>query len=273
MQVGNNPSSAMLKELAQAKDEAVRTAETGEGGNPNGQIDELPPEAPEVEASASSAEGEEAPAKEASAASEGESGDDGGEEEPIRIGGHTFKNQREAFAWAEQQERERELAEAHAAGIRETLEATRQPTQPDPEPEDDFEQRFYSNPKETLREVQARARDEAVSTIKKEMERERLWNNFLQENPDIRRKDAERVLQENWETIGRMTDLAKAQKALATKVRAEYEEIVSLTKPRTQLSDRKQTVSAGGNSPRAGVTPRKEEAPLDFASQLRANKR
>lgn len=273
MTIANNPSSAMLRELRQAKEDAVLTAATGEGGNPDGQIDELPAQASEDAPSEATPEIQAAASEETPTETQGAAASAREEEEPVRIGGHTFKNQAEAFAWAEQQERERELAEAHAAGIRETLEATRAPAQPDPEPEDDFEQRFYSNPKETLKEVQIRARDEAVQTIKQEMQRERLWDAFLQEYPDIRRKDAERILNENWETIGRMTDLAKAQKVLATKVRAEYEEITNLTKPRTALADRKQTVATGGGTPQRSVTPKNNDAPLDFASQLRANKR
>lgn len=269
MQHENNPNSAMLKELKQAKEEAINTAATGEGGNPDGQAEELPPETPEVPESEETTEGKEETSEEAPLAAKGES-DLEETDGPIRIGGQTFKTQKEAFAYAEQVERDRELTEAHAAGIREALEATRQPVQPDPEPEDDFEQRFYSNPKETLKEIQVKARDEAVAVMKAETQREALWNQFLTEYPDVRRKDAERILNEHWNTIGKMTDLKVAMKTLATKVRSEYEEIISLTRPRTVLSDKKQVVSPSGSAPKSGVTPKKEEAPLAFAAQMRA---
>lgn len=257
--------SDMLKELAQAKEEAKHTAATGEGGNPNGEEIKFTESSPSVEEGAQAPEAQEAATEEAPAAAEGESVT----EEPIRINGKVFTSQREAFAYAEEIAREKELTDAHAAGIREALEATRAPVQPEPEPEDDFEQRFYSNPKEALREVQSKARDEAVAIIKAETQREKIWNDFLNENPDIRRKDAERILQENWDTFGRMTDLKKAQAALAQRVRAEYEEIVTLAKPRVALGDKKQVQSPSGGQPK-GVTLKKEEKPLDFASQMRA---
>jgi hypothetical protein len=246
------------------KEEARHTAATGEGGNPNGQAEELPPGAPEVTASAQAPEGQTQTAKEAPEAPQG----DTTTEEPVRINGQVFKNSQEAFAWAEQMAREKELTDAHATGVREALEATRGPAQPEAEPEDDFEQRFYSNPKEALKEVQSRARDEAVAIIKQEQTREKIWNDFLGEHPDIRRKDAERILQENWDVIGKITDLKKGQAILAQKVRAEYDEIIQSAKPRTQLSDKKQVLSPSGGQPK-GVTPKLPEKPLGMAAQMR----
>lgn len=255
----NNPNSAMLREVAQAKEEAQASAR---GDTPAEQ--ELTEETPAHAQGEAAPEPTEEAAPETPAAPEGDSGD-----EPIRINGRTFPNQAEAFAYAEEIAREKELTDAHAAGIREALEATRTPVAPPPE-EDDFEQRFYANPKETLKGLKEEAKREALQVIQQEQQRERLWNDFLSAHPDIRRKDAERVLQENWDTIGKMTDLGKAQKVLATKVRAEYEEIANLMKPRTELSSKKQVVSASGNAPARGVTPKKEERPLDFASQMKA---
>jgi hypothetical protein len=259
----NNPESAMLKELREAKEAAVRTAATGEGGNPNGQAEELTTETSELEASPQATEAQTETSEEAPQAASGET------EEPIRINGQTFTSQREAFAYAEQLAREKELTDAHAQGIREALEATRQPAQSQPEPEDNFEERFYSNPKEELKNLKAQATAEAVQIIKQEQQREKIWNDFLNENPDIRRKDAERVLAENWDVIGKLTDLKQGQKVLAQKVRAEYEEIVNFSKPRTVLADKKQVQSPSGGAPK-GVTPKKEDRPLDFISQHRA---
>jgi len=269
----NNPNSDMLKELRQAKEEAKLTAATGEGGNPNGQADELPQGSSPLQASEETAvNGEETP-QEAPAEAERESAPDAGgesEEGPIRIGDQTFKTSKEAIAYAERLEREKLLTEAHAAGVREALEATRQPVQPEPEPEDNFEERFYANPKETLKEIQARARDEAIQAIRAENQREKMWGEFLEQYPDIRRKDAERVLQENWDSIGKMTNVPEAMKVLARKVRSEYEEIIERTKPRTVLADKKQVVSAGGGAPKSVTPQKKDDRPLDFASQIRA---
>lgn len=262
--IENNPNSAMMREVGRLN--AERKGELTESD------EELPQGSSQVE------ESEETPVVEAGAAEETSEEAEGvaaqSESEPIRIGDQIFTSEKEAFAYAAKLEQDRLLAEAHSAGIREALEATRAAQAPaqTEEPEDDFEQRFYANPKEALKAVQAQARDEAVNLIRQEQQREKLWADFLTENPDIRRKDAERVLNENWETIGRLTDYDKAKKILAQRVRAEYEEIASYAKPRTTLASKPQAVSPSGGAPR-GVTPKgKEEKVLSFSEQLRQAK-
>ena len=55
-----------------------------------------------------------------------------------------------------------------------------------------------------------------------------------------------------------MTDVSLAMKKLAQKVRAEYEEIRDLAKPRTELKRKENPgVSPSGGS-RSGVTPQKK---------------
>jgi len=267
----NNPQSDTLKELAQAKEEARQAARSG--GNHSDEAEELPAGSSPLEASAETTEDEEETPEEASEEAEGESGggapagDD--DEGPVRIAGREFKSTKEAIAYAEEIEHNRLLTEAHAAGIREALEATRGPAQPDPEPEDDFEQRFYSDPKKTFKEVEERAVQKALGMLQADQKREKIWAEFLEENPDIRRKDAERILQENWDTIGKMTDFVRAQKTLALKVRAEYEEIRGLGKPRTELQAKKQTQSPGGGRPSSVTQTKKEERPLSMVEQMR----
>lgn len=268
----NNPNSDMLKELARAKDE-MKASVRGEASE---QTEELPSGSSPIEAREETSVEEETPSEETSAetAEGGESASetlqaaasDDDDEGPIRIGGREFKNSREAIAYAEELEREKLVTEAHAAGVREALEAARPVQQP--EPEDDFESRFYANPKETLKSLKEEAKREALAAIQAESARERAWSDFLTEYPDIRRKDAERVLAENAATIGRMTDLEKAKKEIARVVRAEYEEIRNLTKPRVELSAKKQVSSPSGARP--GVTPQKrDERPLSFAEQMK----
>ena len=262
----NNPNAETFKQLA-----AMKAEKRGEKVD---EAEELPQGTSAVEASASSAEGEEASTEETPVASEGESvgeeaGEPAAEEEPIRIAGREFKSQKEAFEWAEDQERQRLLTEAHTAGVREALEATRAPV-PAAEPEDDFETKFYSNPKEALAQVRAKATEDAVNIMKADVQREKLWNDFLSEYPDVRRQDAERILAENMHTIGKIVDLGVAKKQLAQKVRAEYQEIINLHKPRTVLSAKSQAVSPSGGRP-SGVTPaKKEEKILSLAEQMRS---
>lgn len=260
----NTPNSAMMKEVGRvhAEKKGLKT-----------ETEELPAGSSPVTASAETPVGEEETPEETSAPAEGDAAPGGGEpaveEEPIRINGQTFKTQAEAFAYAEQIAREKELTDAHAQGVREALEASRQPTQPAAEPEDDFEQRFYTDPKGTLKQVQQKARDEAVALIRQEQQKEKLWSEFLQENPDIRRVDAERILTENMDTIGRLTDFSAAKKQLAQKVRSYYDEIIEIRKPRTVMENKRPALSpSGGGSP--GVTPQKKaETPLSMTQQLR----
>jgi len=261
--------SEMLKEVAELKQAAIHTAQTGEGGNPDGQADELPKGTSPLQAREETSVGEEAPREEAS-----EGGTESGEAQraapakKIKIGSREFDNESDAYAYAEELDRKVEGAELYNQGIRDAIAAQSQ-NQPQVEVEDNFEEEFYANPKETLKKVQAQARDEALSIIRAEANKEKLWTQFINENPDIRRKDAERILTENWETIGKMTDLGRAMKVLAQKTRAEYEEIRSLNLPRTELTNKRTaTVSSGGS---ARVTPqKKDDTPLDFVSQMKA---
>jgi len=264
--------SAMMREVAE-----VKAAAKSRVAGVKVEDEELPQGSSKVTQSASSAESTEETSEETSGKAEGESSEvDGvteGSSEPdeaVTLDGKTFKNQREALVYAEQLAREREIESAHAAGMREAIQAQTAGQQPAPEPEDDFEQRFYANPKETLKTLQSQARDEAVAVIRAEQQREKIWGDFLSENPDIRRKDAERVLQENWDTIGKVTDLKKGQQILARMVRDEYAEISQLMKPRTTLEKKTQAVSPSGGS-RNGVTPvKKEEKVLSMAEQMRS---
>jgi hypothetical protein len=263
----------MLKEVGRIREEARTTAKTGEGGNPDGQADELPEGSSPLEARTADADAPEA-AEAAPAEQSSEEGADTAptqvEEEPIRINGQVFKTQAEAFAYAEQLARDKDVAEAHAAGVRDALEATSRPVQQNPEPEDDFEQRFYSNPKETLKDIEEKAVKKALEVIQAENHKEKLWNQFLSEYPDVRRKDAERILNENAKLFNAMTDIPGAMKTLAAKVRAEYDEIADLRRPRTTLPEKKPTVAPSGGRP-ASVTPAKNPSgPVDFVSEFKS---
>lgn len=194
------------------------------------------------------------------------------EEEPIRIAGKTFKTQKEAIEYAERLEQEKLISEAHAMGVREALAAQQAATPPPAAEEEDFETKFYSNPKETLREIQARARDEAVAVIRAETARERAWNEFLAEYPDIRRQDAEVILANSAKTIG-VLPWEEGRKALAQAVYKEYDEIANIRRPKTELHQKKQALSPSGGAARS-VTPKgDDEKPLSFSQQLRRLKR
>jgi hypothetical protein len=79
-----------------------------------------------------------------------------------------------------------------------------------------------------------------------------------------------RILQENWDVLGKMRDEDKAMGILATKTRSYFDSIVEKRKPRTELPNKQaQVVSPGGGS-RPGVTQtKKDAAPLTMAEQLK----
>lgn len=264
-------TSDMMKQVAHVNAAAqgrVKGEETDETAA-------LPKGAPQVEARAETPVESSEPSEEASPSSAGEvaaapvaepAAPAEPEEGPIRIAGREFKTQKEAFEWAERLEQERLIAEAHSAGIREALAAQSRAT-PEVPPEDDIESRFYTDPKKTLRDLHASARDEAVAVIRAENQRERAWSEFMNLYPDIRRADAEMLLQRHGDTIGK---LPKEQgfRALASVVYKEYDEIANLRKPRQVLTDKKPSVSPSGAAPR-GVTPQKtEEKSLSFSEQM-----
>lgn len=260
--VVNDPNASMHKELA-----AVKAGKANEA-------EELPKGASAVAEGEETTEVEAEVTEETSASSEGDA--EGAvaaaaePEEEIRIGSQTFKSTKEAVAYAEAQERERELERAHTAGLREAIEAQSRSATPAPVvEEEDIETELYTNPKGTLEKIRARAVAEAVNIVKAEKQKEEMWNDFLSENPDIRRKDAERILSENMDTIGKLEDIEKGKKALAAKVRAEYAEIGEMLKPRTALSTGKAAISPSGGT-KSGVTPTKQpEKILSFSEQVR----
>lgn len=189
-------------------------------------------------------------------------------EEPIRIAGKTFKTQKEAFEYAEKLEQEKLIAEAHSMGVREALAAQQSQVAAPVVEEEDLEVKFYNNPKQVLKEIQAKARDEAVAVIRRDTAKEKAWNEFLSEYPDIRRQDAEAMLGANMDTIG-ILPWNEGRKALASAVYREYDEISNLRKPKTELTNKKPVLSPSGGAAR-GVTPRAvEEKPLNFMNQVR----
>jgi hypothetical protein len=261
MEMQTEGSESTLAQLARVREEANVTAKTGEGGSADSvEVEVKSPAAEPLSPAGESEEVAVAPAAEA--------------EEEIRIGDQVFKTQREAIKYAEKLEQDKLINEAYSSGVRETLRVNA-PAPVAPPEEDNFEEKFYANPKEALKEVQMRARDEAVAAIRAETNRERLWVQFFNENPDLEgsREMCESVLNKNWETLGAMTDVPKAMKLLAQKTRAIYQDYIDRTKPRTELPNKGgQVLSPSGGSPKS-VTPKKDEGPIDFVTQLKRMRR
>jgi len=267
-------ASETLAQLRQANSEARDAAKNG-GNITEEELAELPEGAAPLETRKKVEEAAEETTESAQAAGAEpteEVTEPAEEETLIRIGEREFTSEKEALRYAEQLEREKSQLEAYNQGIRDSLGS--QGVVPEPEPEENFDEEFFKSPKEAIQKFKEQAKAEAVALIKAEQTREMLWNQFSSEYPEVRRKDAERVLAENMDVLGKMTDTKKAMQALAGKVRAEYAEIEELRKPRTEVPAKKgaQTARSGGTA--TSVTPqKKEDAPLDFISQLKTMKR
>lgn len=189
-------------------------------------------------------------------------------EELIKIGDKEFKTQAEAIKYAESLEYDKLVSQAYNEGVKDSLKVNA-PQTPITEKEDNFEARFYTDPKGTLKSLKEEAKAEALEAVKAENRKEQLWTTFLSDNPDVDRRDAERILKENWETLGQMSDIPKAMKILAQKTRGYYDEIIERRKPRTELPNKGSQVVSSGNATSSGVTPARSEKPLDFVSELK----
>lgn len=193
------------------------------------------------------------------------------EETLIRIGDQEFKTQAEAIKYAETLVREKEVSDAYTMGIRETLDATAPATQAQPE-EDNFEEQFYADPKATLAKVRKQAADDALQIMDAREREKAAWVKFQTLNPDLADAEPEvrRILAENIDVLGKMKDQDKAMALLATKTRTYFQAIADRMKPRTEMTNKgAQVVSSGGSRASVGVTPKKDEEPLDLVSQMK----
>lgn len=195
------------------------------------------------------------------------------EDELIRIGDREFKTQAEALKYAESLQYEKLAGDSYNRGIQDAIQAIK-PQDTAPKEEENFEEKFYANPKATLQEIKEQAKREVKDELDKDKKREALWDQFLTENPDLRRKDAQRMLEENWDTLGKITDLSKAMKLLAIKTRAEYQEIEELRKPRKELPNKSGQAVSVGNTGQTSVTRTKTvETSHNFVDEIRKNRK
>lgn len=190
----------------------------------------------------------------------------------IKIGDKTFKTEKEALKYAEQLEHEKLIADAYNQGIRDHIHATQPPPAQAPQEEDNFEERFYTNPKATLKEIEDRATQRALGIVEAQQKREALWNVFFNEYPDLsgHRNLCEYVLKQNEEVLTKITDLPKAMKVLATQTRKIFQDYNERNKPTTELPKRGGQAVSAGISSNPSVTPvKKADRPLTMAEQLR----
>lgn len=201
-------------------------------------------------------------------------------EEKIIFRGREFKSQAEATEFFEKledenraNERARIEAEAYNMGIRDALSKTVAPIEN--VVEEDLETEFYQDVKGTLNKVHARAKEEAVTEIRRELAAERAWDQFCREYPDLAdsREEVVRILQAN-PHIAQIKDEGQGRKELATKVRSYFQGIAEKFAPTKELPPNKtQAVSAGGGAAPSSVTQQtKNGRPLTFVEQMQKAK-
>lgn len=255
----NKQTGDVIEEIEAADVDAPEAEETAEA--PEQSFDLAEADEPEVAAS------------EDETTEEGEAPEADGK---YRIGGKTFKTQREAFAYAEEIEREKAQVDAYNQGLREAIQA-KSPVEsvtPPVAPEEDFDAEFYKDPKAYLRKLKDEAKNEAKAELKGEISGEervkQIWAEFYSENPDLQKKAklVNVVLQENWDTLGHMKNYKEAMTILARKTRDEIRSWSDDDKPKKTLAPAGvRTASPGGQQ---SVTRKKtEERPVDFTTQLR----
>jgi len=227
---------------------------------------------------------EEAPAeiKHEMSADSAEPAEDEGEAK-IKIGDKEFKTQEEAFAYAQSLEQKTTLVEAQSNAYRQAVQdtmaaqaASQKVTQAPPEPEEDFDAKFYENPKEFLRQygekISAAAEAKILNQINTQSAEEKLWGEFFSGHPDLRnfKEDCEGVLARHTEDI-RAIHQTKGQKAamdyLAQKTRAKFQDYIEAAKPQRELP---RTTAGASVGSAVNVTRNiRTEAPVDFITEIR----
>lgn len=198
-----------------------------------------------------------------------------------RIGSKKFDSEEEAQAYAEQLEREKISLDAYNQGLLAAQEAQRNvntQTQPttEPEPEDDFDDRFYANPKQYLKErdetVYKRAVNDIKSDLAKEKETETIRQRFYSNNDDL--TDYQDLVQvvyaQNRDLLESMRDVDKAMDLLAEKTRARIQKIRDAGKPQEELNVTRAGASQGNRSiVSGGPAQTSPQKPVGFAEQVR----
>lgn len=202
----------------------------------------------------------------------------------IKIGTRFFDTEEEAFAYAEELDRQKDVDDAFRQGIEaaqntvnsNSLEAKAIPT---PE-EEEIPAEYYTNPAKYFREQNARVVAEAAKLATQQVAAQATHNetmmHFWNENPDLAKNKATKdltlgVLSENFKALEKVpTD--KALVIIAEKARKKLEELGVTTLPTKVLpSSTKPAASAGSSS--APTRPKTVEKVLNWTEQLKNMKR
>lgn len=208
----------------------------------------------------------------------------------LKIGDQTFRNEKDAFEYAQKHiealERDRAIADAYSQGQKEAMQHFRGPgevtsTERAQEPEEDnFDQEFYEDPKAYLKKYGAQIREQAKQEVLGQVEQTQaeaqLWRDFFSKNEDLDgfRDEVELVLTQNRaqvEALAKAKGKDAAFDLLANATRRRFYDMSQRLRPKRELPNVKIGASEG-----TGEEVTRKEAPkgsVDFLSQLRKTKR
>lgn len=194
------------------------------------------------------------------------------EKAPIKIGSREFKNQAEAFAYAQELEQEKLANDAFRHGVEVASQTPQGNPAPAAQQAEELDPEFYTDPQSYMRKRDARIAAEIEARVHGSIEmKERnaqTWDGFYKNYPDLAsvRKLVDITFKENFERL-KHVKLEVALKEIADKARAFKQEITEASMPGKTLAKVTQAASAGKGT---GVTPQaKEEPVLNFTQQLR----
>ncbi len=199
-------------------------------------------------------------------------------EEQIQIGEKTFATQAEALAYAQSAlrdaEHQRAVVEAYNTGLTERGAAQPVVTQATP---DNWEERFYANPRGTLQELREEIKKEVLGNVSAQTEDQKMWAEFNRLHPDLDgfQEDVSAVLTRYDKEIRALASTKGKESAmnfLAQKTRAKFEEYAERKKPKRELANGSGSGIPAGQTNVTKNSNNKEEKPLSFVEQVRQNK-
>lgn len=194
----------------------------------------------------------------------------------IRIGTREFSNQEDAWAYAQELEQEKIAADAFRHGVETATKGNPPPSAPQPDPDEKFDEEFYTNPKEYLKKRDERIAQQVlrqVSQTQTVTERNKqTWDKFYGEYPDLAnaKELVQLTLTQNWDNL-KEVETERALKIIAEKARDKRKALVADLLPGKELPRTKNAVSSGSG---VRVTPQKvEEKNLTMVEQMAKVKR
>ncbi len=196
--------------------------------------------------------------------------------EKIRLGGKEFATQAEAWAYAEQLEREKDVSDAFRQGV----EAGNPPPQaaaPAPTPEPAFDVDILDPDYKIKLQAYLTKRDadltaKVLQTVEQSKSTTDMWAGFYRDYPDLdkARDIVELTMKQNEKVLFPM-EIPQALAFLAERTRAKLKPYLDAAMPKVVLPKVTTAASPGGAQ---GVTPKIQPSkPLSFTEQMKKNKR